>query len=1007
MKMKKLFALGAMVLSCMTAFGQSAASYSQVFQTRMDNQGRMTQVTVPVLQSQGTAVEKQLAAQQKAVEQSLPMTKDVVNGIAISRHMTPAEAEQYKLRVQRRASDNEIFTAYTVENQVMTFKVLDETAKTCQVGVGEGNSAGYDDCCTERNYDGVLTIPSEAKGYKVVAIGNGAFWDCKFSAINIPNTVTSLNYHCFTNCPNITSLSIPASVEELDTWTVDYCTALETITVDAASATFKDGGVNAIIKIADNRLYVGCKTTVIPDYVTAIGGGAFSSCTGLTAIHIPASVTYIGPQSFQGCTGVTSVTVDAANTSYNSNGGCNAIISSSNNLLFGCRNTVIPETVTSIGYAAFNGQPIKKVTLPKGVTNVGGIAFAWCEELTEIISKATTPPQAQEYAFSGDYDRATLFVPKDTKPDYKAAVEWSKFTNIIELDDSGNPIVDETEFTALTAEGVEMKFKVLDKTAKTCQVGWHEGYGSWNSNNASINTATTGTVTIPSEAKGYKVVKIAGAAFYGCSSITMVTIPNTVEEIDWFAFSFTSAMTSLNIPASVTTIGNRALAHPNGRTTLTVDAANPIYKSENNGIIEKATNKLVAGCATTVIPSTVTALDDAAFYGCSDAKSFLIPASVEAIGSQAFSYCYNLERLTVASGNATFDSREDCGAIIETATNTLLKGAGNMFIPATVTAIAENAVEGNNLLKVVEIPASVTSIKNYAFYYCSNMYQVISHIQDPFEIDKSAICRSYETYPEYLYVPAGTKDKYMATASWNLFRNIEELGSETTVELDPLPENTTSFSTTLPGAGSLTGTTVDNILFTLKSSNGDGYDETKGCVSVKTTMSDADVDALDLSQVGTPAFTAMFTGMVFAVQAGRGSITIDLQSLGGYSLGVKIGGGAVVKIEHADRNTAIINYNVAEDTYVLLYARNPDGSAPALRAAAEEESYGLDIYSIAWNHTGDYDPDYDPTGISTVNTKEETVTAVYSLDGRRLSEPAKGVVIIRNNQGESKKVMVK
>ena len=246
----------------------------------------------------------------------------------------------------------------------------------------------------------------------------------------------------------------------------------------------------------------------------------------------------------------------------------------------------------------------------------------------------------------------------------------------------------------------------------------------------------------------------------------------------------------------------------------------------------------------------------------------------------------------------------------------------------------------------------------------------------------------------------------MATASWNLFANIEELGSETTVELDPLPENTTSFSTTLPGAGSLTGTTVDNILFTLKSSNGDGYDETKGCVSVKTTMSDADVDALDMSLVGTPAFTAMFTGLTFAVKAGRGSITIDLQSLGGYSLGVKIGGGAVVKIQHADRNTVVINYNVAEDTYVLLYARNVDGSAPALRAATAEDK-GLDIYSVAWDRTGDYDPNDDPSGISTVNTKQETVTTVYSLDGRRLTEPTKGIVIIRNNRGESKKMIVK
>ena len=1005
MKTKTLLMLGVLTLSSMTAFGQSGASNSDVLQTRLDKHGKMTQVTISVPQSQRAATLSYFSAQQQAEQEKMPMTKDVVDGFEISRHMTPAEAEQYKLRIQKRASDNNIFTAYTDEGQVLTFKVLDENAKTCQVGVGEGNTASYDDCATERDYEGTLTIPSEVKGYTVVAIGNAAFWGCKFSAINIPNTVKSLNYRCLTNCPKLTALSIPSSVEEMDTWTAPGCYALERITVDAANATFKDGGVNAIIKIAGNVLYQGCKTTVIPDYVEEIGGGAFTECTALTAVNIPVNVSYIHSQAFQGCTNVTSVTVDAGNTNYNSKGGCNAIINSSNVLIFGCRNTVIPETVTGIGYAAFNGQPIKSVTLPQGVTMIGGIAFAWCTELTQIISKAMTPPQALDYCFNGDYDRATLYVPEGTMVAYRSAIEWSKFTTVTELDPNGNPIVDETEFTALTTEGVEMKFKVLDKTAKTCQVGWHEGNGSWSGADACIDKNTSGPVTIPSEANGYKVVKIAGAAFYSCSSITQVTIPNTVEEIDWFAFSYTISMPALHIPASVTKISNRALAHPTGRTTLTVDAANPIYKSESNGIIEKATNKLVAGCATTVIPSTVTALDAAAFYGCGDVKSIELPGSIEAIGNQAFSYCYYLERLNI-SGSTKYDSRNNCGAIIETATNKMVKAGGKMFIPATVTTICQDAIEGCYVLETLEIPANVTAIENYAIDYCSKLNQVISHIQDPFEIGKSAICKSYESYPEFLYVPAGCKDKYMATSSWNLFTNIEELGSETTVELDPLPENTTNFSTTLPGAGSLSGTTVDNILFTLKSSNGDGYDETKGCVTVMTTMSDAEMDALDVSMVGTPEFIDKFTGLTFAVKAGRGSITIDLQSLGGYSLGVKIGGGAVVKIQHADRNTVVINYNVAEDTYVLLYARNADGSAPALRAASAEDE-GLDIYSIAWDRTGDYDPNYDPSGINTVNTKQETITTVYLLDGRRLTEPTKGVVIIRNNRGESKKMIVK
>ena len=1006
MRTKKLFMFGVMALCSMTAFGQRADIPAIVFQNEVDAQGKVTQTAIPVAPSQVAPTLSLMAAQQKAEEESMPMTTEKVNGVETVRRMTPSEAEQYRLRVARRTSDNQIFTAYTDEGQAMTFKVLDESAKTCQVGVGEGDGAGVDDAAIDRTYAGPITIPAEAKGYKVVQIGNGAFFGCySLTALNMPNTIQKINFCALNGCSSLTTLAFPASLEEVYQWFAAGCSGLESITVDAANPTFTDGGANALINTTTNELRLGCKNTVIPDYVEQIVGGAFEDCYGLTAIHIPARVSWIHSQAFVYCTGVTSVTVDASNTNY-TDGGCNAIITGST-LVFGCRNTVIPETITYIGSQAFNGQPIQKITIPAGVTNIGWVAFAACNQLTEVICKATTPPTigANDYAFNGAYDRATLYVPQGTKEAYQEAVEWSKFTTITELDPSGNPVVDETEFTDLTKEGVEMKFKVLDTAAKTCQVGFLVSGGSYSSDNACVATTTTGTVTIPSQIRGYKVVGIGSAAFYGVSQIENVVIPNTVEYINDFAFAFTNSMKTLALPASVTTLTNYALAHATGRTAMTVDAANPVFESQNNGIIEKATATLVGGCATTVIPSTVKAIGHAAFYGCQDAKSFEIPGSVESFGAQSFSYMNNLERLNI-TGSALFDSRNNCGAIIETATDRMVKAGGKMFIPATVKTIGKRVLEGNNLLTTLEIPAGVTDIMTGAFYYCRNLYQVTSYIIGPFVLPEDAICCSHNVYPEYLYVPAGCKEKYMAIEVWNKFKNIEELGSETTVELDPLPENTSTFSSSMTGSTSLSGTTVDNIYFTLKSSNGDGYDETKGCVVVRTTMSDADVEALDMSLVGTPAFDAMFTGMTFFVKAGRGSITVDMQSLGGYSLGVKIGGGAVVKVQHADRNTVVINYNVAEDTYVLLYARNPDGSAPAMRAALDDDAeIGLEVYAVGWNHTGDY----DPTGITTTNFTNDMNNAgtLYNLDGRRLTESTKGVVIIRNNQGESKKVVVK
>ena len=244
----------------------------------------------------------------------------------------------------------------------------------------------------DHTYSGSIIIPASVtyngSSYSVTSIAYEAFKGCSsLTSVTIPNSVTSIEQGAFTDCRGLTSVTIPNSVTSIGNWPFDGCSGLTSIVVESGNTVYDSrNNCNAIIKTTSNTLIAGCKNTIIPNSVTSIGPGAFSGCSGLTSVTIYNTVTSIGNYAFKGCSGLTSIVVESGNPVYDSRNNCNAIIKTTSNVLIsGCKNTIIPNSVTSIGLAAFNNHTgLTEVTIPNSVTSIAYEAFAGCSGLTSV-----------------------------------------------------------------------------------------------------------------------------------------------------------------------------------------------------------------------------------------------------------------------------------------------------------------------------------------------------------------------------------------------------------------------------------------------------------------------------------------------------------------------------------------------------------------------------------------------------------------------------------------------
>ena len=258
------------------------------------------------------------------------------------------------------------------------------------------------------------------------------------------------------------------------------------------------------------------------------------------------------------------------------------------------------------------------------------------------------------------------------------------------------------------------------------------------------NATNVSTVAIQAKPSSFSVNITSGTsigydAFYGCTGLTGITIPNSVTSIGSEAFYGCKGLMSITLPDSVTSIGSSAFEGCTGLTSITVADGNTKYHSSGNCLIETTSKTLILGCNTSVIPSdgSITSIGSYAFKGCTGLTNVTIPDSVTSIGSGSFYNCSGLTSITIPDSVTSIDwlAFYECSGLTSVTIGTNVtsigseafygcKGLMSITLPDSVTSIGSSVFKNCTGLTNVTIPNNVTSIGSEAFYGCRGLTNI-------------------------------------------------------------------------------------------------------------------------------------------------------------------------------------------------------------------------------------------------------------------------------------------
>ncbi|MBR6440457.1 MAG: leucine-rich repeat protein, partial [Bacteroidales bacterium] len=560
---------------------------------------------------------------------------------------------------------------------------------------------------------GNLVIPDsvehEGITYPVTIIGEKAFWGCTgLTSVVIPNTVTTIGTDAFEDCTGLASVNIGAGVTTIGEYAFHHCTGLETITLPNTVRTIGGNAFATCTHLSSINL---------PNSLTSLGQAVFWQCRSLTSITIPSSLTVIPEYSFYYCTNLASVSLPNTIThiNYGAFAGCKSLSS-----------FTIPTSVTSIGEKSFAYcMGLIGIVIPNSVTNIASSAFNYCTNLA-TIDFGNSVSTIGNNAFSNCYSLSSIVLPGSVTSIGSGAFCYCRGLQTAFLPNGLTSIPNQmfSECTELTSVNIPNTVTVIG-------------------NRSFSECSSLTSIFIPNS-----VTQIGSQAFHDCISLNTINIPFSVTSIGSSAFT-SCALTSMVIPNTITTIPSSLFS---GCTQLTsVSIPNSVTTIESSAFASCTSLTSIA------LPNGLTTIGGYAFYNCTSLENISIPSSVTSIGSNAFSNCGNIHLWNIPSTVTTIGSNAfqsismimyqggalgspwgacrrysnwyyENGLYYANSSKTILIGADDTLrianIPSSVTTIRDSAFYCHDALTSVSIPSSVTTIGRCAFWKCHGLLPV-------------------------------------------------------------------------------------------------------------------------------------------------------------------------------------------------------------------------------------------------------------------------------------------
>ena len=671
---------------------------------------------------------------------------------------------------------------------------------------------------------GCTSLPEIIIPDSVSTLGAYAFYNCSaLQSAKLPKNLTKIEDHTFYGCSSLKSIVIPKNVQTISFYVFNNCSSLEQVI-------FEEGSV---LNLINYYSFNGCRALSsinIPDSVTKIGTHAFMGCTSLTSFICPPNITAIDEYCFSG-SGIKEITLTPNITSIGRDAFSYTPLESIDlayvttlgiSTFSHCANltTIDVSSLKVIPAVCFgNCTNLKEVIFGNSLTKIDRMAFSYCTSLTEIVlpnslttlsetgtsdydgrqfigctslksvtlsEKLTIIPR---YCFQSCTSLESLTIPKSvTTANYCFVDKCTSLKEIYFLNPDKDSIVSvlyysvgPTSFTAYVHKDSPAHQRV--SSLKNCTIvflaatnlfTFSEDSVSQTAKLVSCTKSAVGEVTVPAlSPNGCTVTEIADNAFSSCTSITKITLPETIERIGSNAFEKCAKLTDINLPSAVTYIGSKAfretpiaaLAIPEGVRYIGESAFEGAFgitsiTLSNIDTIAKSAFKNCSSLESVSIAGGATTIGADAFYGCraltsvalspqtasigsrafmaSGIESVSIPGSVTEISSETFRNCLSLVSVTLGNGVETVGERafSGCGKLSSVKLASTLDSIGSyafnscaalveITVPSSVTQIGNSAFEACTALSAIKLSEGLTVIENSLFKGCRALSFVI------------------------------------------------------------------------------------------------------------------------------------------------------------------------------------------------------------------------------------------------------------------------------------------